>query len=449
MPFASGQSFATTRFLLVIVLCLSGWQSASERTFAADTAGSKPATVAEAAAVLDLTKFPVPKGTEEPVNRQIAGLTYQTKGTAKQAFEVVKKQLTDQKWKELPNSQEYEGSASATFSRNGFVVSLSTYKAGKPESVRVSLMHLGNVDTQKLPVPPKTKLLSGSPFSSMFVAEAPVEATLATCRKLLVAQGWEPYGSAGDTINLKQNAVQLMLRVVKAEGLGGKTTINFNTTLMSVDLPAMPKAETVQYADTTRRLWMEIPGSQEEVVAFYKERLAKQQWKATTENVVVIDRRNTMIFRNPAKDMLTLLIHDFEGKTRAELIHQTAAELEALEAQYEAAKAKKTADKLAEKSKKLPKLSLKLPSGAEEVEATKKRIEFKVATGKAKAAFEVLRKQLSKDGWKEEVMALEDLVGVISFKKEGQELTIEFTDTGVMPAEFQIDARNVELEQAK
>jgi len=434
-----------TRLLSPVSLFIAVIVASVAETHAADVAKTNPATVAEAAAVLDLMQFPLPKGSPEPIHQQLAGLSYEAKSTVKQAFEYVKQYFTDHKWKEEPNGYASDDAANGSFSREGYVVTASASGGGEPGTVRVTLMNLGNVDTQKLPLPPGCTSLFTSPANSMFTSESSVADALAACRKLLAAEGWEPYGTAGDTVALKQNAIQLNLNVVKAAGLGDKTMITLNTQLMSIDLPAPPEANTVQYADSTQGLFIETPASQDDVVAFYKDRLAKLGWKPTTEDVLNVGFRKVMIFRNARKDMLTLEMHDFEGKTRAELSSQTAAELAALEADLEAKAAKKAADA----ARPLPKYTLNLPSGAGQIETGEKRIEFTVGAGRGRAAYDEIAKRLKADGWKAEADVLNDMVGEVDFEKDGKTISVGFIDTAILPAEFDISGRNIALEVGK
>jgi hypothetical protein len=98
-------------------------------------------------------------------------------------------------------------------------------------------------------------------------------------------------------------------------------------------------------------------------------------------------------------------------------------------------------------NKPLPKVTVTLPAEAREVEASKDEIKFTVANGKAKAVAETLRKQFQDAGWKEDLATLDPMLGALSFSKESQELTIHYTDTGVMPAEINISATRAELER--
>ena len=89
-----------------------------------------PATVEQAAKVLDLSTFPLMDGAKPLESPQVANLFYLAPGDVKTAFEFNRKALLAQGWKELPNSSVTDQSASAMFSRSGFVVFVSVIPNG-------------------------------------------------------------------------------------------------------------------------------------------------------------------------------------------------------------------------------------------------------------------------------------------------------------------------------
>src|SRR5262245_11796750 len=89
-----------------------------------------PATVEQAARVLDLSTFPLPDVPKPLESRHVANLSYLATGDVTTAFEFNRKALLAQGWKELPNSSVTAEYASAMFSRNGFVVYLSVTPHG-------------------------------------------------------------------------------------------------------------------------------------------------------------------------------------------------------------------------------------------------------------------------------------------------------------------------------
>src|ERR1044071_3808328 len=83
--------------------CLFGCgpkKGGAEDTTSAD-AVKTPATVEQAAQILDLSTFPLADGAKPPESRQVATLFYVATGDVKTAFEFNRKALLAQGWKEL------------------------------------------------------------------------------------------------------------------------------------------------------------------------------------------------------------------------------------------------------------------------------------------------------------------------------------------------------------
>ena len=418
-----------------------------------------PATLEQAARILDLTTFPLMDGAAANPNRALASLTYtMPNSNVKSAFEFQRKKLTALRWKQSSRDTSVtDQSASSTFVRNGFVLSVAAYPSGDDRSITVSLNNRGNINYSKLPRPGATKPLYVGDSSALYLTDAAVSGTAAECRKLLLADGWAPYGSAADSAWFKENAIRLGVTVSSAPAQGGKTVISFSSELMSADLPAPEQADELRYADMTKELSFETAASKDTVVEFYKRTLGQTRWEPTLDKTVEVDENPTMIFRNPAKDMLTLTFSSQRNnKTPVSLKHQSAAEIAELERQIKAKapeiKAEmerqqaKEAAQFAEAHKPLPKVGVAVPGDANDVEQTASEIKFTVAKGKAKPIAETWRKQFRDAGWKENVAVTEAMAGGISLSKDRQSVTIHYTDTGFTPAEVTISAMGVELE---
>ena len=93
----------------VFVVCALGcfFGCGSKNRAADDTTDSDaiktPATVEQAARVLDLSTFPLMDGAKPLESPQVANLFYLATGDVKTAFEFNRKALLGQGWKELPN----------------------------------------------------------------------------------------------------------------------------------------------------------------------------------------------------------------------------------------------------------------------------------------------------------------------------------------------------------
>jgi hypothetical protein len=290
-----------------------------------------PVTVEQAASVLDLSTFPLIDGAKPPWPRGVASLSYEAPGDVKSVFEFQRKKLAEQGWKELPNSSRTEQAASAMFARKGFVVSVSVFPH-EAKTMSIFIQNHGNIQPSKLPRPAGVKPVFVGDASAMYVTDAAVATTADACRKLLLGDSWIAYGSAGDSNYYKQNAIRIEVTVSSAPAQGGKTMISYSSELMSADLPAPPDATESRYSEQTRELSFDTAADQKAVIDFYKETLAKAGWQPTLEHTVTIDDKEEMIFRNPAKDMLTLAMPPARGgKQSVSLQHQSAAEIAELD----------------------------------------------------------------------------------------------------------------------
>jgi hypothetical protein len=447
-------------FAACVLGCLFGCGAKNQA--ADDTTDSDaiktPATVEQAARVLDLSTFPLMDGAKPLETPQVANLFYLATGDVKTAFEFNRKALVAQGWKELPKSSVTEQS-SGMFSRNGFIVFVSVTPNGDG-SLQVRLQNQGNVKPGKLPVPPNAKPVYVGDSTAVYETAAAVAATADAIRNLFVAQGWVPYGDDGDTAVFKQNANLATVTVSSAPAQGGKTTIQYSNQLISADIPAPPNVEDLRYVDEPPELTFATT-NQDAIVDFYRKTLATAGWKSTMDHMVDVDEKPTMIFRNPAKDMLTLaasgvlrgkLLFSVRFRSAAEIAERDRKRKEAAPklraaAEAKAAKEAKEAAELAERNK-VPKVAVTLPADAKDVKETKDSIKFTVGKGKAKAAVESFRTQFRDAGWKEDVASMAAMAGTLLFSKEGgQSVNITYSDTGFMPTEVSVSAMRAELER--
>jgi hypothetical protein len=451
-------------FVACALACFLG--CGAKKGTAEDTASAEavktPATVEQAAKVIDLSNFPLMDGAKSTESRHVANLSYVAPGDPKKALEFHRKAFGAQGWKELPNSTISDQSADGMFARDGFVVSLSVIPF-EQNGVSVRLQNLGNVKPGKLPVPSGAKPVYVGDPTAMYETQAAVSATADAIRNLFVAQGWVPYGSAGDTDYFKKNAILATSTVSSAPAQGGKTMIQYTNQLISSDIPAPPNVDDLRYVDEPPELTFATT-NQDAVVEFYRKTLAAAGWKSTMDKMVDVDGKPTMIFRNPAKEMITLSVpYDYgSGKLGVSVGFQSAAEIAERDrkikelapklraaAEAKAAKEAKEAAELAERNK-MPKVAVTLPTDAKDVKQTKDEIKFTVGKGKAKAAVESLRTQFRDAGWKENVASLERMAGTVLLSKEnGQSVNITYSDTGFMPSEVSVSAMRVEFEAAK
>ncbi len=410
----------------------------------------EPATVDAAARVLDLRTFPLIEGADVSDRPTLGMLMYEARGDAKKAFDFQRRQLAQRGWKEQPGGYQDAMNASGQFTKDGYMVMVSTSNVmGEPDKqgfARVSLVNYGNVETGKLPVPPGVKPFYSHGGETSYLTTAKIPATAKACRELLLAAGWEPYGSAGNEATspmmyFKRNAIRLTAWISTAPAQDNKTVIHYSTELLSADLPMPPDAPDPRYNDSDGTLRYDWPGEDPDpVTAFYQKTLSQREWKATTERPVVDDKERTqfLVFRNPRGDMIELDMQRFASIVRVKVQYRTAAEVAELDRLAKGAQ-EQLRLKMAKKNEKI-RVELMLPAMAANIEQEKpERVEFKLDSGGGPVAFKVFRQYLVPAGWAEQDGTHSDAnIGNISFKKDGATINAHYFDTGLTAAEITV-----------
>lgn len=407
-----------------------------------------PATVEQATAVLDLAKMPLFAGAEEGYPRAMSSLTYVAPTSVAKAYDFHKQQLVKLKWKEVGDVYTSAETISATFERDGFRLTFSVNGAGGPEKSMVILRQHGNVNLKQLPLPADFKPFHDTPTNAIYLSEKTPEETMAACRESFRKDGWSLYGNVPDCVYVRKNAVIVIAFIGSAPAQMGKTMIQLHSELVSVDIPAPEQHDDLRYTDAPTQLYFESSLSAEELFKFYQTELAQRGWQATTDDPLETSQQKELIFRNPAKDMLTLRIDDVDGERKVMVEHARGEEIAAREARIKAELAAKS-NKPAPQPMPSKKLAVKIPKEAREVEVEKDRISFKAPGGKAQAIVAAWRKEYLDAKWKDVASVLDGPAGSVTLSKDDATLTITYVDAGVIPTEITIDAFGIELERAK
>lgn len=411
-----------------------------------------PATVAEAKAAFDLETFPLYEGADKPSQQCVGGLSYLAKGKTADVYAFLKAQFLKHGFKELPGGFENAESANGTFKKEGFVASasVSNYASNDdPGKVFVYVTNHGNVDPNRLPLPSGTTLVYAGPVTAMHTASGTPEETASEIRKLFLEQGWVPYGMAGDSQIFKQNAIRVTATVGPAPAQGGKTMISYMSEQLSADIPGPADMIDARYSDSTKQLSFDSAESQEAIFKYYVDTLGAAGWQPTTDKPLEIDWKKVLIFRNEPMDLIEVELSDVDGKTRANVEHQSAAEVAEMDRLIKEEQERLTKAAQEEANRPAAKFTFTLPKGAENIEAAANEIQFNVNSGKAGAAFDALRKQLTDDGWKEDLRTRDANLGNAAFSKDAMSIDITYVETGILPSEITITGFGVELERAK
>jgi len=306
-----------------------------------------PPTVAEAAKVLDLRKLQLAAGSENPGGRSVARLVYQAKGSPRQVYGLHQKQLTDAGWEIGPNESITDESANGSFAHDGYTLSLQASQVAgeeKPETMVFASNH-GNLTLSTLPKPANSKVLYEFPVSMAYVTPDGVEPVVAAIEKSLLANGWETYGTAGDTRFYRKNAIRLLVTVAAAPAQEGKSVVTYFTELLSAELPAPADAKAVQYSEPPVQLYVEYAGDLLAADKWYREQLGKLGWEPTLDRPTEQGFESFVIYRNKAGEMLEINFRPVDDFTRLTLKFTTAEEFAEMEKRWDEQKKKLEAER--------------------------------------------------------------------------------------------------------
>ncbi len=400
-----------------------------------------PATAEQAATVLDLATFPLVNAVGEANTRVIAAQSYKARGNVLDVAGQLRTALRTAGFEEQSGATFTDNYASGTYLRDGYVITLSVFSGNSPHTVSVALQNHGNVDLTKLPVPAGSRQLYALPAAVTYVSELSLADARQECRRLLADQGWQPFGETAVSFFVKQNAVRLQVMISEAPAQGGKTTIQFSSEQLSVDLPRLPRFESLQYADATCGMLLDSRESQEALVAYFKQALQPAGWQPTTEQPITIDFRDHLIFRNPRHELLELQFYEVDGLTRTDLRFQTAAQVAATDERVQADQIEQQRRRDAETERKQhpPKIAISSPPHATVGDAAARSIEFATKSGLAKASLEQWMEHQQTLGWNKTATIDSIEVGEFILEKDGARLEASFLDPGFIPGSITIE----------
>ncbi|QEG38145.1 hypothetical protein [Roseimaritima ulvae] len=197
-----------------------------------------PATTAEAAAVIDLSTFPLLPSAGEITTRTVACLEYEARlktFDVRNEYKFQRRNLLERQWKEWSKSDISDGYAEGQFVRSGFHLYVTVQLHDEPGKVVVRLQNNSNVNVIKLPVPPGATFVGVNYNIASYKTSVGVEETKEAVRKLLTDQGWKVLGWRGNSLILQQNAVELTAVVEELSRQSGKTRIAYWAEQLSTD----------------------------------------------------------------------------------------------------------------------------------------------------------------------------------------------------------------------
>jgi hypothetical protein len=245
----------------------------------------------ELAKVIDFTKLPKIQGTK--VGRGgAAHLSAQLPANVPEVAAFYFDAFAKLGWKSnsAPDEQTPRGDyASGTLLKDGYAISLSIFKAGEPNTSSLDFIAHGNLDTSKLPRIAGAKQPYESRVSTIYFTATKVPAAADQVLKALVEDGWQPYdrlnvGKAAPSneqrfLKLRKRGYALDVMIVVAPAQNNETSVQYNVTALSHELPTPPDAAHVEFDDNRYELKCTMPGDFKAAAEFYRKTMPEIGYK--------------------------------------------------------------------------------------------------------------------------------------------------------------------------
>lgn len=407
-----------------------------------------PVALRETLVQLDLRGLKLPAGWQVTQASRVQ-LFAAAPGKLSAAYAALKPLLVKAGWQLAtgPGSEQVTDEyGQATFTREGCALSLGL--APDEDQTRVTLMNLGPIDTQTLPVAAGAKSLYASRITSMWVSPAPVAEVARECRQVLGKAGWQAYVPANSAqaedpdmamMSFRRGAAVVSVYISKAPAQGGKTSIQYSAQLLNSELPWPADVAQAEFSDEPTVLHARTKLSFDEALAFYRDELKAQGLTMNAALINIGETAASVIYsRFPDEHYLLRLSQQPEG-TEIDVESVTTAQIEEL-AQREfpseemPAQPAPPADDTPAKSGSLLARSIGLPDDAADVEydAEDEEIRFRSPTGTKKLA-KFFRDGLAEGGWDEgDIAVVTAQVATFELSHEsGAELSFMMVNTGL------------------
>ncbi|MCA9057745.1 MAG: hypothetical protein KDA85_04575, partial [Planctomycetaceae bacterium] len=236
------------------------------------------------------------------------------KSGVKDTFSATRKQLTAMGCKEADGTAETDEYCSATFRKQGFNLAVMVFGGQHGESM-VTINNLGNIEPAQLPHPKTATAQFTSTAMAMYQIDAPQEQVAKNIADQMAKAKWEPYGTAGDQMFFRRNAVIASINCMVAPGEDGKSILQYSTVLASAEIPLPATAEAAQYADVTQELSFNSKDDVSQISQFYVNALAASGWKPTSDSPVPIDFELIQIFsQEETGQLMRLMIREVKDE---------------------------------------------------------------------------------------------------------------------------------------
>ncbi len=272
---------------------------------------AKVTTVQEAAQLLDLRQLAQPDQAIVVGLAEVGYLNFDTPSKVVEVVDFYRPLLAEQGWQEL-SDQGYVDDTTATlyFTKEGFTVSLSASQMSD-DNTSVTLLHHGNVDLSKLPQMADAETGFVAPNTLIYFSPSSVVDVARFTRNELAAQGWhefiQPNSTTADNAEMQirsyiQNGLELTAFITTAPAQDNKTSVQYSTTLLPLDVPVAAGADQIQFDKTEPYLEYISADSPDSLADFYRQAMAALGWSELPDATVTAEQA-VIAFANDLEEL--------------------------------------------------------------------------------------------------------------------------------------------------
>ena len=244
-------------------------------------------TVQQAAQLLNLRELAMPADAQPAGQVAVGYANYQVPLVVAKVVDFYRPLLAEQGWQEL-SDQSYVDDTTATlnFTKEGYLLGLTASQMSEGNTM-VTLLHYGNIDLSTLPQTADAEAGFAAPNTLIFFSPSSVVDVARLIRTELAAQGWHEYSRPNtatadspdsQTRNFIQNGLELTAYITTAPAQGNKTSVQYSTALLPLDLPLASEANQLEFDQTEPFLSYTTADSPDSLAAFYRQAMVAFGW---------------------------------------------------------------------------------------------------------------------------------------------------------------------------
>jgi|GEM_PF-5427364 len=365
----------------------------------------EPATFTLLADHADLRKVVIPDDAKFQ-SREMGALYMVLQRDTQASVDFVREQMSKLGCKEVksenPSTPPY---VSLSFNGGGcLITAFISPESTQEKATNVVMNGVGNIDARSLPAPKGTTPATAFWTSQSMTIDGDLDQGIRAARETLAAAGWieairvggEDQATKGEQrfLTFFKNSVIVGAYVSKATAPAGKTSIQYNCTLLGGELPVPSDASDVRFWQEPNKLSCLSKAPIADVGKFYEARFKELGWKKWKDLGVVRERVGKLFYvRGNDVTMIDLAVDD---KGTHIIVHGMPEHIQDDEKRAIAR------DKQAQIDKDSNLIDLPLPPGAHDIEYDEesRKVTFKTAKSIAEV-MEFYQGAFADAGWKE------------------------------------------------